>query len=85
VRSKGCVIEAAIVAATPPNQKGYGCFFAPGPDGDIDTGGGMVRTVLVDFEEDIGLGIVGCVECGGGFEEELRGPLLAVGSKRVSQ
>ena len=36
VRSRGCVILAAIVAATPPSQNGYGFFF-----GVVVVGGGV--------------------------------------------
>lgn len=38
-----CVIDAAIVAAKPPNQKGYGFFIACGL-GD-DAGGGIACPV----------------------------------------
>jgi len=40
------VMDAAIVAATPPSQKGYGCFFT-GP------AAGIGRLVLADFVDDI--------------------------------
>ena len=49
-RQTYCVIEAAIVAARPPSQKGYGFFFAWG-FGDIadDASCGVARLVGVDM------------------------------------
>lgn len=60
------MIEAAIVAATPPNQNGYGCFLAgPSPLGFPVVGaiGAMIPCWPTDGldDEDIVTGVL-CVE-----------------------